>query len=75
MNVGIDAIDFYLPKLSLTISKLANARNIPPEKLEKGLGLKAMALTDIDEDAASMAANSLYQLIQNNEIEDRKSVV
>ena len=69
MNVGIDAIDFYLPKLSLTISELATARNIPPEKLEKGLGLKAMALTDIDEDAASMAANSLYQLIQNNEID------
>lgn len=68
MNVGIDAIDFYLPKLSLTISDLAKARDIPPEKLEKGLGLKAMALADVDEDAASMAANSLFQLIQNNNI-------
>lgn len=45
MEFGIDAIDYYLPKLVLPIKALAEARDIPPAKLEKGLGLKAMALT------------------------------
>jgi hydroxymethylglutaryl-CoA synthase len=68
MEFGIDAIDYYLPKLVLPIKALAEARDIPPAKLEKGLGLKAMALPDIDEDAASMAANALFNLITKNNI-------
>ena len=72
-NIGIDAIDFYVPPIGLKISDLAIARNIEPAKLEKGLGLKSMALMDVDEDAASMAANALYKLIGNNNI-DPKSV-
>ena len=72
-NIGIDAIDFYVPPIGLKISDLATARNIEPAKLEKGLGLKSMALMDVDEDAASMAANALYKLIVNNNI-DPKSI-
>ena len=71
MEFGIDAIDYYLPKLAMNISDLAEARNIPSAKLEKGLGLKQMAITDIDEDAASMAANALYKLIRNNKIDPK----
>ncbi len=73
MEFGIDAIDYYLPKLVLPISSLAEARSIPAAKLEKGLGLKAMALTDTNEDAASMAANALFSLITKNNI-DPKSI-
>ena len=54
-KIGIDAIDFYIPSVGLKIHDLAVARNIEPAKLEKGLGLKAMALMDVNEDAASMA--------------------
>ena len=68
-NIGIDAIDFYIPELVLPINKLAVARDIDPNKLEKGLGLKSMALIDTDEDAASMAANALNKLIQNTKID------
>tara|TARA_B100001287_G_scaffold1985_2_gene1549 strand:- start:4821 stop:6200 length:1380 start_codon:yes stop_codon:yes gene_type:complete len=68
MNFGIDSIDYYIPKLSLSISELAEKRNISAEKLHKGLGLKSMALVDSDEDAASMAANALLNLINNNNI-------
>jgi hydroxymethylglutaryl-CoA synthase len=71
MEFGIDAIDYYLPKLAMNISDLADARNIPSAKLEKGLGLKKMSIPDVDEDAASMAANALINLIQNNNIEPR----
>ena len=72
MTVGIDAIDFYIPQIALQIGSLAEAREIPTAKLEKGLGLKSIALADIDEDAASMAANALYQLLINNSIDPKK---
>ena len=69
MKIGIDAIDYYVPPIALKIKDLAEARNIPPAKLEKGLGLKTMALIDTDEDVASMAANALLNLIINNKID------
>ena len=69
MEFGIDAIDYYLPRITLKISNLAEQRNIIPAKLEKGLGLRYMALADVNEDTASMAANSLLKLIQNNNID------
>jgi len=72
MHIGIDAIDYYLPKLALPIEELAKKREIPPAKLEKGLGLKTMALADVDEDTASMAANALLNLIQRNNIQPNK---
>mgnify|MGYP003306383178 CR=1 FL=1 len=50
MTVGIDAIDFYIPPIALQIGSLAEAREIPAAKLEKGLGLKSIALADIDEE-------------------------
>tara|TARA_B100000900_G_C20574244_1_gene714632 strand:+ start:369 stop:1742 length:1374 start_codon:yes stop_codon:yes gene_type:complete len=69
---GIDAIDYYIPPISLPIEELANARKIEAAKLEFGLGLKQMSVPDVDEDTASMAANALLQLIQNNNIDPRK---
>ena len=69
MEFGIDAIDYYVPKIALKISSLAEERNIIPAKLEKGLGLKFMSLPDVNEDTASMAANALLHLIDNNKID------
>lgn len=71
MEFGIDAIDYYLPRIALKISSLAEKRNIIPAKLEKGLGLQFMALTDCNEDTASMAANALLNLIENNDIDPK----
>ena len=58
--------------MGLKIHDLAIARNIEPAKLEKGLGLKGMALMDVNEDAASMAANALDKLITKNKIDPTK---
>ena len=71
-KIGIDAIDYYVPPIALPIKELAEARNIEVAKLEFGLGLKSMAITDIDEDSASMAANALLKLILNNNIDPTK---
>ena len=58
-KVGIDSISYYVPSLYVDIEELAEKRDIPAEKLVNGLGLKKMATPDYDEDAASIAANSL----------------
>lgn len=62
MKFGIDAASIYLPNLYLPIQELAIRRNIEPEKLELGLGLKKMAVLDVHEDTATLAANSLLKL-------------
>ncbi len=69
MKTGIDCIDFYVPKLYVSIEDLAIHRDIIPQKLTKGLGLQKMAIPDINEDAASFAANALLSLIQKNNID------
>lgn len=68
MKVGIDAIAFDIAKIHLPIKTLANARNIEPEKLEKGLGLIKMTLPDIYQDSVVFGANALTKLIQDNNI-------
>ena len=63
--VGIDAIDFDIAKLQLPIKTLAKARNIEPEKLEKGLGLLNMTLPDVHQDSVVFGANAVTNLIRN----------
>ena len=71
-KVGIDSISYYVPSLYVDIEELAEKRNIPAEKLVHGLGLKKMATPDFDEDAASIAANSLFRLISENNINPKE---
>ena len=71
-KVGIDSISYYVPSLYVDITELAEKRNIPAEKLVNGLGLKKMATPDYDEDAASIAANSLFRLIYDNNINPKE---
>ena len=71
-KVGIDSLSYYVPSLYVDIEELAIKRDIVPDKLIKGLGLKKMATPDFDEDSASIAANSLYRLIIDNNIDPRK---
>lgn len=68
MKTGIDAIAFDVAKLHLPIKTLAVARNIDPEKLEKGLGLIKMTLPDSHQDTVVFGANALTRLIEDNEI-------
>ena len=68
MKIGIDAIAFDVAKIHLPIKTLANARNIDPEKLEKGLGLLKMTLPDTHQDTVVFGANALTKLILDNQI-------
>lgn len=69
MRTGIDAIAFDVAKIHLSIQTLAKARNIEPEKLEKGLGLINMTLPDHHQDTVVLGANALTKLILQNNID------
>ncbi|WP_278034625.1 hydroxymethylglutaryl-CoA synthase family protein [Flavobacterium nitratireducens] len=68
MKTGIDALSFDVAKLHLPIKTLAEARKIEPEKLEKGLGLLKMTLTDAHQDSVVLAANALTKLITDHNL-------
>lgn len=67
-QVGIDDLSLYIPSLFLPIRDLADARGIDPAKLEKGLGLTAMAIPDASEDVVTMAAEALIDLVARNDL-------
>jgi hydroxymethylglutaryl-CoA synthase len=72
LPIGIDDMAFYVPKIYLDIKVLAEKREIPYEKLKNGLGLHKMAVADKHEDAATMAAEAILELIIRNKIDPRK---
>ena len=68
MSFGIEAASYFAPSLYLEIKDLAEKRGIDPAKLEKGLGLHKMAFPDVQEDAATFAAEALLKLIQDYDL-------
>lgn len=63
MNIGIDALQFDIPKIFLPIDVLAEARGIEPAKLQFGLGLEKMSFPDAHQDSVVFAANALRKLL------------
>jgi len=68
-RVGIDDMALHVPRLYLPIQTLAEKRNIEYAKLSKGLGLEKMAIPDVHEDAATMAASAVAELIEKNHLD------
>ena len=62
-GVGIDDIAIYFPKLYFDMKDFAEFRGADFGKLNKGLGLTAMAIPDAHEDTATMGANACARLI------------
>ncbi|MEM1124341.1 MAG: hydroxymethylglutaryl-CoA synthase [Bacteroidota bacterium] len=69
LSVGIDDMALYVPNLYLPIKTIAEERGIPYEKLNKGLGLTDLAIPDVHEDTATMAANAVVELIDKNQLD------
>lgn len=67
--VGIDDIAVSVPKLFIsTLDEFARARGIEPAKLARGIGVEKMAVPDLHEDAATMAASSVLELMRKNDL-------
>ncbi len=70
-SVGIDDMALYVPSLYLPIKTIASERGIAYEKLNKGLGLEHLAIPDVHEDTATMAANAVVEIIEKNQLDPR----
>ncbi|MBU2638490.1 MAG: 3-hydroxy-3-methylglutaryl-CoA synthase [Nanoarchaeota archaeon] len=68
MKAGIDSIELFIPRPYLHYVDFAAMRGIDPEKLEKGIGVKSMAIPDSDEDTATMAATACLRLMEKNHL-------
>ena len=66
MPVGIDDLAIYVPKLYVDCNDFAKARGIDPQKLEHGIGIRKMAIVDVNQDPACMAANACLKLMEKN---------
>lgn len=68
-TVGIDDLSVYMPRLLLpTSGEFSASRGIDPAKLTRGIGIERMAIPDAHEDAATMAAMSLLELMQRADL-------
>jgi hydroxymethylglutaryl-CoA synthase len=68
-SVGIDDIAVHVPKLFIsTLGEFAEARGVEPAKLARGIGVERMAVPDAHEDAATMAASSVLDLMKRNDL-------
>ncbi len=68
-NVGIDDIAIHFPRLYFDMEDFAKLRGADFGKLNRGLGLAAMAIPDVHEDTATMGANAVRRLIDRNDID------
>ncbi len=68
-TVGIDDMSVYVPKLYLPLDgEFSRKRGVDPDKLLKGIGIEKMAVADAHEDAATMAANAMLDLMKRSRI-------
>jgi len=58
MSVGIERLAGYIPSYALSLTDLALARNVPPEKMTAGLGVHEMAIAAPCEDVVTLAASA-----------------
>lgn len=66
MNVGIDDIAIYIPRLYVDARDFADYRHVDPAKLQKGLGVSQMAMVDTYQDPACLASNACLKIMKKN---------
>ena len=71
MNIGIDKIGFATANYVLKLENLAEARNIDPEKLSKGLLLKEISIAPVTEDIVTMGASAAASILTE---EDKQAI-
>lgn len=69
--VGIDDMSIHFPRLYMDMREFADLRGADFGKLNKGLGLSAMAVPDVHEDTATMGAMAVIRLIDRNGLNPR----
>ncbi|SCS39455.1 hydroxymethylglutaryl-CoA synthase [Staphylococcus caeli] len=71
MTVGIDQINFYVPRFYVDMAKLAEARQVDPNKYLLGIGQTEMAVSPTSQDIVSMGANAAKDIVTDD---DKKQI-
>jgi hydroxymethylglutaryl-CoA synthase len=65
MSVGIDRINYYVPKTYLDLETLATARHVDVAKYKRGLGQEKMSIPQMHEDIVTMAAEASAPILED----------
>lgn len=71
MKIGIDKIGFYIPSYYISLTDLAIARGVDPNKYLVGLGQRNMAIVENNQDCITLAANAADAILED---EDKNSI-
>lgn len=69
MKIGIDKISFFTPPSYLEMAKLAEAREVDPNKYLVGIGQGKMAVASLNYDIVAMAANAAKKILTDSDKE------
>ncbi|MDQ7142816.1 hydroxymethylglutaryl-CoA synthase [Mammaliicoccus lentus] len=75
MIIGIDKLDFYIPNFYVSMTDLAKARQIEPEKFTIGIGQTKMAVNPVSQDIISMGVNAAQNMLTEEDKKDIEMVV
>jgi hydroxymethylglutaryl-CoA synthase len=63
-KIGLDHLAVYSPNQYLPLERLAEARNVDPQKFTIRLGIKEMSIASPGDDVVTMGANAGYRVIK-----------
>lgn len=66
VTAGIDDVSVSVPELYLDMEEFASRRGLHADHLKRGIGMHQMAVADVHEDAATLAANAALELLRKN---------
>ncbi len=69
ITVGIDAINFDVPKIYVDVEEFASNRGMEADKLRFGLGINKISFPDVHQDAVTFALNAITKLIDTENID------
>ncbi len=72
LNVGIDSIGFYAPRMFLNLHNLAIARGVDPDKYKYGLMSREIRIPDLDEDNISLGLKAAYNALIRGDINPKE---
>ncbi|MGN4142263.1 hydroxymethylglutaryl-CoA synthase [Staphylococcus equorum] len=71
MTIGIDQINFYVPRFYVDMAKLAESRQVDPNKFLLGIGQNEMSVSPVSQDIVTMGANAAKDIVTD---EDKKQI-
>ncbi|PTE39073.1 hydroxymethylglutaryl-CoA synthase [Staphylococcus equorum] len=71
MTIGIDQINFYVPRFYVDMAKLAESRQVDPNKFLLGIGQNEMSVSPVSQDIVTMGANAAKEIVTD---EDKKQI-